>query len=93
MEEIYNYIVHNKIGRYQLLPFEYTICGDAVYIDNGVYYSIWLKLRNCFMVDSIIHDVTGSPKLCIYSEVLGHKMFIMFIWNGYSYTNRILKTR
>lgn len=82
MEEIYNYIVHNKIdGSYQLLPFAYTICGDTVSIDLVVYNQYWPRFRSIFQGDYNIHKVTGCTTLHLYSK----DEEVHLVWNGQSY--------
>lgn len=82
MEQIYNYIVHNKIGNSIILPFKYHICGDAVYIDELAYNCYWVKLRSILQADYNIHKLTGCSVLNLYSK---HNEVERFVWNGQSY--------
>lgn len=82
MEQIYNYIVHNKIDGSRLLPFKYRISGDAVCIDLLDYHCYWVQLRSAFLADYNIHKLTGCSVLNLYSK---HNEVERFVWNGQSY--------
>ena len=81
MEEIYNYIVHNKIDGSIILPFKYCISGDTIHISMRDYNKYWTGLRSVFQADYNIHKLTGCSVLNLYSkDEVEH-----LVWNGHSY--------
>lgn len=83
MEQIYNYIVHNKIDGSIILPFKYHISGDTVHISMLDYHSYWVKLMSILKADYNIHKVTGCLALNLYSKYKDIEEH--FVWNGHSY--------
>lgn len=82
MEQIYNYIVHNKIGNSIILPFKYHISGNTIHISILDYNQYWTGLRSAFKADYNIHKVTGCSVLNLYSK---HNEVEHLVWNGQSY--------
>lgn len=84
MEDIYNYIVHNKIDGSIILPFKYCISGDTIHISMLDYNQYWTELRSIFQADYNIHKLTGCSVLNLYSK---HSKDLdeRLVWNGHSY--------
>ena len=81
MEDIYRYIVNNKIGDSIILPFKYCIRGDTIHISMLDYNKYWTELRSAFKADYNIHKITGCSALNLYSKDEEEHL----VWNGQSY--------